>query len=73
MIISVLNKPIIVSAIEFARVDGLFQSIQNKLRVLFHRCLPADDAIRKGVDDKGHVDKSAPGGHECKIGHPQLV
>lgn len=51
-------------------MDGLFQCIQDKLRVLCRRYLPAHDPIGKGINDEGHIDEAAPGRDECEVGHP---
>ena len=56
-----------------ARMDCLFERIQNKLRVLCCRCLPTHDAVCKGIDDKSHVDEPMPGGHKREVGHLKLV
>lgn len=58
---------------EPARMDHLFERIQNKLCVLRCRCLPADDAVREGVDDKDNINEPTPGRHKREVGHPQLV
>lgn len=52
-------------------VQGLLQSIENKVRFGGSRDPPPDDAISERVDDKSHVDKALPCGHIRKIADPQ--
>ena len=54
-------------------VQGLLQSIENKVRFGGPRDPPPDDAISERIDDEGHIDKALPRRHVGKIADPQQV
>lgn len=56
-----------------AVVEGLLQRVQRQVRAQRTRRAPTDNPPRISVDDKGHVNKSAPGRHIGQIRHPQRV
>src|SRR6056297_3861045 len=51
-------------------VQGLFQSIENKVCFGRPRDPPSDDAISECVDDEGHIDKTLPCRHVGKVADP---
>ena len=52
-----------------ARLDRLFQSVQDNLRVLCRRCIPAQDLVRKVINKEAHIDKATPSGHKREVGY----
>ena len=54
-------------------MQGLLQSIENKIRFGGSRDPPPHDAISKRIDDEGHIDKALPRRHIRKIADPEKV
>ncbi len=51
-------------------MQGLLQSIEDKVCLGRPRDPPADDAVGKRIDHKGYVNKALPRGHIGKIADP---
>ncbi len=54
-------------------MQGLYQSVEDKVRFGRPRDPPSHDAISECVDDEGHLNKALPRGHICKIADPEQV
>ena len=55
-----------------ARVDRLFQRVEDEVRAHRGGHPPADDAPREHIDDEGDIDEPGPGRHVGEVRHPQL-
>ncbi len=51
-------------------MQGLFQSIEDKVSFGRPRDPLSDDAISECVDDEGHIDKTLPCRHVGKVADP---
>jgi hypothetical protein len=56
-----------------ALMQRLVQCVQHEAGVSRAGGAPADDAPRKGVDDKGDIDEAGPGRDKGEVGYPQGV
>ena len=56
-----------------ARVDRLFQRVEDEGGAQRGGHPPADDAPRAHIDDEGDLDEPGPGRHVGEVRHPQLM
>ncbi len=54
-------------------MDGLLERVEYKSGMRGATDTPADDPAGVGIDDKGHIDETLPGGDIGEIRYPQPV